>query len=271
MIHITKLEQLAPELSLQQYNEIPVLVLEHSVGKAQISLQGAHLLSWQPRHCDKDVLWLSEIEPFRLGNAIRGGIPICYPWFGGVKAPTHGYARIKLWQLTDYEITKEKVRLEFCLFSVDHCVEVKVIMIFTQECEIIFEHYGKETAQLALHSYFNLSQVEDVIIHNLPTQCFNALTQQQEEVCSPRTIDQHIDCIYSISYFDCHQIIDEKYKRTIEVEHNNASDVVLWNPWHKEIPGMHQNSYKTMVCLETARIHQTLSQGESVYLRIRVK
>ncbi|MFZ7298309.1 D-hexose-6-phosphate mutarotase, partial [Avibacterium avium] len=150
------IKQLTPELSLQQYNEIPVIALDHPVGKALISLQGAHLFSWQPKDAQKDVLWLSEIEPFTLGNAIRGGVPICYPWFGGAKSPAHGYARISLWQLSDYEIEENKVRLEFCLFSSDHLIEAKTTMIFSQDCEIIFQHYGQEPAQLALHSYFNL-------------------------------------------------------------------------------------------------------------------
>lgn len=83
MTTITTIKQLTSVLSLQQYNEIPVIALDHQVGKALISLQGAHLFSWQPKGTQKDVLWLSEIEPFKLGNAIRGGVPICYPWFGG--------------------------------------------------------------------------------------------------------------------------------------------------------------------------------------------
>ena len=73
----TKLiKQLAPELALFQYNEIPVLELNHPIGTAKISLQGAQLLSWKPLHTAQDVIWLSDIEPFNKGEAIRGGIPI---------------------------------------------------------------------------------------------------------------------------------------------------------------------------------------------------
>lgn len=269
MTIITTIKEITPELSLKQYNEIPVLVLNHPIGNALISLQGAQLFSWRPKNCEKDLLWLSEVDPFAMGNAIRGGIPICYPWFGGVQSPAHGYARISLWQLSDYELNAEKVQLEFCLFSEKNLIEAKITMTFTQECEITFKHYGKEPAQLALHSYFNLSQIENITLPNLPTQCFNAITQQQEIVPSPRTIDQHTDCIYSIpSSTTSHKIVDKGYNRTIELTHHNASNVVLWNPWHKEMSGMTKDSYKTMVCLETARIHQPLSQGESVGLRI---
>ena len=48
--------------------------------------------------------------------AIRGGVPLCYPWFGGVKQPSHGTARLRLWQLSDYDLQANKVRLEFRSF-----------------------------------------------------------------------------------------------------------------------------------------------------------
>ena len=65
-------QQITPELSLYAYNDIPVLQLHHRVGTAKIALQGAHLFSWQPAHSKQDGLWLSDIEPFNAGTAIRG-------------------------------------------------------------------------------------------------------------------------------------------------------------------------------------------------------
>ena len=109
----TLLKTLTPELHLIRQNDIPILYLKHTVGTAKIALQGAQLISWQPKNTAKDVLWLSEIEPFQSGVAIRGGVPICYPWFGSVKQPAHGTARIRLWQLSHYDISAQKVRLEF--------------------------------------------------------------------------------------------------------------------------------------------------------------
>ena len=112
-----KIQQLTPELTLERINEIPVLTLNHPVGSARIALQGAQLLNWQPKGVEQDIFWLSEIESFTQGVAIRGGVPICYPWFGGVKQPSHGTARLRLWQLSDYDLQANKVRLEFSLFS----------------------------------------------------------------------------------------------------------------------------------------------------------
>ena len=108
---------LAPELKLTKYNQLDVLEITHPKCTAKIALQGAHLFSWQPLHAKQDVLWLSEIEPFTQGNAIRGGVPICYPWFGagleGNKSPSHGYARITEWELLSHQVDVDKVVVEF--------------------------------------------------------------------------------------------------------------------------------------------------------------
>ena len=155
-MQIKFIKQITQALSLYQYNDIPVLKLQHALGEAEISLQGAQLLRWRPKSAQQDILWLSEIEPFVAGKAIRGGIPICYPWFGPTKEPMHGYARIRLWQLSDYQIDEQKVRLDFSLFSSDNLIEAKLTIIFTEQCELRLTHYGNEPAQAALHTYFNI-------------------------------------------------------------------------------------------------------------------
>ncbi|OOF46031.1 D-hexose-6-phosphate mutarotase [Rodentibacter trehalosifermentans] len=267
---IQLLKTLTPELNLVQQNDIPVLHLKHAVGIAQISLQGAQLLSWQPSGAKQDMLWLSEIEPFQMGTAIRGGVPICYPWFGSVKQPAHGTARIRLWQLSHYDVAKDKVRLVFSLFSDLHIIEAKVEMIFTDKCRITFTHYGKQPAQVALHSYFNVGDIHQISIENLPTTCFNSLTQQMETVPSPRMITENVDCIYSAEKTQ-NQIVDKRLNRTIRLHHHNAGELVLWNPWHKPTSAMSEQAYQHMVCLETARIEHLLAFGESVAVEIEVK
>ncbi|MDP8170157.1 D-hexose-6-phosphate mutarotase [Pasteurella skyensis] len=265
------IKQITPELSLQQCNEIPIIVLKHKVGKALISLQGAHLLSWQPLNADNDIFWLSEIESFKLGSAIRGGVPICYPWFGGKHTPSHGYARISLWQLSDYKISDKKISLEFSLFSDNEIIEAKMVMHFTEQCQLDFIHYGQETAQVALHSYFNIGDINSVSVTGLPTTCFNSLTQQQEEVASPRQVSENIDCIYEITAPVVNTITDPVYQRRIDIHHIQANNIVFWNPWHKATNGMTSLGYQKMLCIETAQINKPLSQGEKVSVVIGIK
>lgn len=264
------IKQLTPELSLSAYQQIPVLELNHPVGQAKISLQGAQLLSWIPAGADQDVFWLSEVEPFQTGVAIRGGIPLCYPWFGGKQQPAHGTARLRLWHLSDYQLTEQQVRITLSLFDEHQLPEAKLDIQFDQTCQLRFTHYGKTPAQAALHTYFKVADIEKIEVQGLATECYNAVTQQQETVPSTRRINSLVDCIYPATS-TITKIIDEQWQREIHIEHQAASNIVLWNPWHNKMSGMTEIGYQTMVCVETARIEHLLQQGESVAVKIEVK
>ena len=254
-------------LSLIQMNEIPVVVMKHTTGEAKIALQGAQLLSWQPAGAAQDVFWLSEIEPFKAGQAIRGGIPICYPWFGPRFQPSHGTARLRLWQLSDYQIDTDKVMLEFSLFDEQGIIEAKVRMRFAETCQITFTHYGQDSAQAALHSYFRVADITHTEVQNLPEQCFNQLTGRVQNVPSPRIIDREVDCIYHLEQADS-QIVDQRWQRKITISHQQAGEIVLWNPWQKPTSSMSEEGHKSMLCVETARLSRPLQFGESIGVEI---
>ncbi|NBI13453.1 D-hexose-6-phosphate mutarotase [[Haemophilus] felis] len=266
----TFIKQLSNELRLVNYNQIPVLELDHPVGQAKIALQGAQLLSWQPAGASQDVFWLSEIESFETGVAIRGGVPICYPWFGGKQQPAHGTARLRLWHLSDFQITDQQVKIILSLFDQHQLVEAKLTILFDQHCQISLTHYAQEPAQAALHSYFNIANIDKTEVRGLSTQCYNAVAQQQETAPTPRLISGLVDCIYPAEQAQ-NSIVDETWQREIHLEHHSASDIVLWNPWHNKMSAMSENAYQNMLCLETARINKLLKQGESVAVKIGVR
>lgn len=253
------------ELQFVDYNQIPVLEIQHPKCTAKIALQGAHLLSWQPHHAHQDVFWLSDVEPFTQGNAIRGGVPICYPWFVLAKQPAHGTARIRLWDLVGYEMNENGVQLCFQLDD-----EAQIEMHLGEECLLTFTHLGEEPAQVALHSYFNVANIEQVELENLPEQCFDSLTQQQQAVEIPRKITKNVDEIYPAEKSPT-LIQDKGNQRQIAVEHQNGSEIVVWNPWRKATSAMSETGYQTMVCVETARIHRLLQQSEQVAVKISIK
>ncbi|HDL4575887.1 TPA: D-hexose-6-phosphate mutarotase [Mannheimia haemolytica] len=255
---------LSNALKLIKYNELDVLEVNHNKFKAKIALQGAQLLSWQPYNAEQDVLWLSEIEPFRIGSAIRGGIPICYPWFGSIKEPAHGTARIQAWRLVEHTCSDENVGLVFALEN-----KAKMEMMLGETCELYFTHLDPEPAQLALHSYFNIGDIEKVEVQGLPTRCFDKLTDQEVEVPSPRKISENVDCIYPAQAVNFIQ--DFANQRTIKVEHINATETVLWNPWHNTVSAMTETAYQNMVCVETARINTLLQQNETLGVRVLVR
>lgn len=262
--------QLPPEIRLVKYNELDVLEIMHATCTAKVALQGAHLFSWQPKQAKQDVLWTSEIEPFKAGNAIRGGVPICYPNFGagldGNQTPFHGTARTSLWELVAFSVDEEDgVRLVLELLPY-----AKVSMDLGETCIIRFTQLDETPSQLALHSYFNLADISQTEVSGLPTSCFDSLTKTRQAVENPRKIAENVDCIYTLEQ-SLSTIHDNGNVRRIEIEHRNASEIVLWNPWHKATSGMSQTGYQTMVCVETARIHRLLAQNERVSVKISVK
>ncbi|MDH2997632.1 D-hexose-6-phosphate mutarotase [Pasteurellaceae bacterium LFhippo2] len=261
---------LAPELKLVKYNQLDVIEITHPKCTAKIALQGAHLFSWQPVHAEQDVFWLSEIEPFTQGNAIRGGVPICYPWFGaGLGEPKefpHGYARLTAWQLLSHQVEQDKVVVELGLNQ-----EAKVKIELGDTCHIDFMHLTHQPAQLALHSYFNVGDITQTEVQGLPTTCFDSLTKTQQAVDSSRKIAENVDCIYSVESDSSNVIQDNAFQRQIEIEHKNNSEIVLWNPWHRAMSAMNETGYQTMVCVETARVHELLKQNEQVSVTISVK
>ncbi|MBE2897563.1 D-hexose-6-phosphate mutarotase [Pasteurellaceae bacterium 20609_3] len=263
-------QQIHPNLSLRSVGEIPVLVLEHAVGKAAISLQGAQLLSWQPHFAKHDVIWLSDSEPFKQGSAIRGGVPVCYPWFGRHGEPMHGYARVSMWQLTAWQVDEDAVSLTFCLFDEHHLVEAKLEMIFTEQCRLRFTHYGVEPAEAALHTYYNIGDITQTTLFGLPDEAFSNAQQQTFSVNSPLMLDGAFDAIFTADQQITH-IDDKAQGRIVEVEHINASDIVVWNPWENTPSQMRPEGYKTMICVETARIRHKLVQKEVMEAVIRVQ
>lgn len=261
---INLIKNISNELNLVQYNELGVLEVNHPKVKAKIALQGAQLLSWLPHNTSEDVLWLSEIEPFQKEVAIRGGVPICHPWFGAAKTPAHGTARLQEWELVEHSATPDNVRLVLSLAN-----EASIEMILGETCELNFTHLAKEPAQVALHTYFNIADIEQIEVQGLPQCCMDKLTNQEVAVPSPRTIREGVDCIYAAE--PVNSIQDKGNQREIVVEHINATETVLWNPWHKPIGGMSEQAYRNMVCLETARLTQLIQQNETMGVRISLR
>ncbi|MBE2896394.1 D-hexose-6-phosphate mutarotase [Pasteurellaceae bacterium HPA106] len=263
-------QQIHPNISLRTVGEIPVIVLEHAVGKAAIALQGAQLLSWQPHFAQHDVIWLSDSEPFKQGTAIRGGVPVCYPWFGRHGEPMHGYARVSMWQLSTWQVDEEAVSLTFCLFDEQHLVQAKLQMTFSEQCRLRFTHYGVTPAEVALHTYYNVGDITQTTLFGLPDAAFNNAAQKDVSVPSPLLLTGAFDGIFSAEQHITH-IDDKAQNRIVEVEHINASDIVVWNPWENTPSQMRPEGYQTMICVETARIRHKLVQKEAMEAVIRLQ
>lgn len=91
---------------------LPKVVIATPRVRSEMYLHGAHVTSWAPADFG-EILYLSPNSLWQNGRAIRGGIPICFPWFGNKKddpqAPAHGFVRTAYWELGDISVSGDDV------------------------------------------------------------------------------------------------------------------------------------------------------------------
>lgn len=264
--------QISPYLSQRQVGELPAIIVSHPKVRAALTLQGAHLIAWQPSG-EQPVLWLSDKSQFAAGKAIRGGVPICWPWFGPAGEPAHGFARNQPWTLSAHDENEDGVMLTLVLESIAQTLklwphEFTLIARFRlgQHCEIELEAHGDFEATAALHSYFTVSDISGVEVSGLGNSYIDKVNQGEiGSSDGKQRYPGRIDRIFTAAE-DCSVINDPAAQRQIEVYHHHHSDVVTWNPGVElscSMADMPNEGYKTMVCVETARINKPLrSAGE---------
>lgn len=260
-------QTLAEHITLRQLDELPLVVVDHPKVRAAITLQGAHLIAWQPNG-EQPVLWLSEASAFSEGVAIRGGVPICWPWFGKVASPNHGFARILPWQLTEHQQDENQVKLSFTLSDSaqteplwPHSFTLSAHFTLGESCSIELVAEGDYQTSAALHSYFSIGAIEQIRVSGLGKRYIDKVkggidAEQQGDL----TFNGEVDRIYTAAEATS-QIHDPKLKRTIDIEHQHYSDVVAWNAGQAlshTISDFTDSGYQTYVCVETARVNQPL-------------
>lgn len=211
--------------------DIPLIDIRNKLASAIISLQGAHILSWKPHHND-EVIWLSEDATFALGKSVRGGIPICWPWFGAhtnnSSFPAHGFARTVMWQVIDTNIlatgeTQVTLRLKTNELANDiqqmwpmaTIAEYRITVAKTLKLELTsFNQSDKAiTVGQALHTYFAVDDISNTTVFGLEgktyldkTDNFNSKIQS-----GPVTIGTEVDRVYLDSADDI--VIDDKKRK----------------------------------------------------------
>ena len=262
--------------------DLPALIIEHPKTKAKVSLYGGQVLGWQPSG-EREVFWLSKDTALEQGKAIRGGVPLCWPWFGAHpndvsnKSGNHGFARQLLWQLNSINISEHGV--EVCLSYSGENMNDLWPFAYQLEQVLFFGQSFKQTLQMknlsnkdayysgALHSYFSVSSPENIKIPTLEHAGFDdKLTGQ---TCKPQALENAVgpvDRVYHTS--NVMTIIDSQFKRTIELKSNNTKQWVFWNPGVElanNMADIHNNGEQEFVCLEAANTQrQLLVAGETI-------
>lgn len=258
-------EQITSTLSRRVNDELDVIVVDHPKVKASVALQGAHLLSWKPQG-EEEVLWLSANTPFKHGVALRGGVPICWPWFGpGAQQglPAHGFARNLPWTLKAHNEDDNGVVLTFELHSSDesrklwaHDFTLLARFKLGKTCEIELEAHGEFETYSALHTYFNVGDISAVKVSGLGDRFIDKVNDAKEDVLTDgvQTFPDRTDRVY-LNPEACSVIHDGALNRAIEVVHHHHFNVVGWNPGpalSASMADMPDDGYKTFVCVESA-------------------
>ncbi len=244
--------------------------MQHQSGSAcEVYLYGGHLTSWsKPEY--GELLFLSEKAEFKKGKAIRGGIPVIFPQFGGGKLPSHGFARNREWNFIESKLHQNKDIIAVLELEEDtetlgvwpYKFSFRIEFILSEKLSIKVSIQNNDSRpfefQQALHTYFKISNIEDVEVAGLKDiRYIDKVNNNQEvlEVSEMLKFTTSFDRVYqgtsSVVSFS-----DPVLKRKFNIQKEGMTDTVLWNPWESSvsIADMHENAYQKMICVESANV-----------------
>ncbi|MFB9370988.1 D-hexose-6-phosphate mutarotase [Kitasatospora albolonga] len=259
-------QELSPSVTLRQKGAIPVVVVDHPAGRAVVSLQGAQLVTWQPSG-EQPVVWVSDESSWTEGVAIRGGVPLCWPWFGPAGSPSHGFARVVEWELAGTEETAEGVELTLALSEDErtlalwpHAFTATVRIRLGRDCTVELEVAGEHRSTGALHTYLHVGAADRTTVSGLGADYHDRVAAGDGRGPGSVVLDERVDRTYTAPA-GLTPVDDAGLGRTIEVHHSGHSDVVVWNPGaqlSKEMADLADEGYRGFVCVETGRIGRDL-------------
>ena len=243
---------------------LPMLVVENSLARAVLALQGAHLMSFQPRG-GQEMFWVSPKTLLVAGKPIRGGIPLCLPWFGphaDDKTWLHGFARTQQWTLAGSETLGDgatRITLELAgdaalcpLWPHDFLFRMEITVGKTLKLELVAENRSQTPAPLAFafHTYFAVPDVADIAVSGLEGTSFidktdnlARKTQQGDVTISAMTDRVYLDV-------PARQVL-KSGAGNISIE-SAAKCAVVWNAWHndKNVADIGEGNHVGYVCVE---------------------
>jgi glucose-6-phosphate 1-epimerase len=246
--------------------------IANDAATAEIYLQGAHVAHWHPMAAEHPATFLSAMSQFTAGKAIRGGVPLVFPWFaerkGGLPGGMHGFARTLPWEVVAAERRPEGVALSFKLLpnqttrdvGFDHFVLVyEVVVGATLSLTLEVENVGDSplTFEEALHAYYSVSDVRQIEVSGLGDTDYldradHAKRKHQGAGAihfAGETDQLHLNTRAAVT------ISDPGWKRRVVIEKRGSDSTVVWNPWIEKARAMADfgdDEWPGMVCVEPA-------------------
>ncbi|GAB1482716.1 D-hexose-6-phosphate mutarotase [Treponema sp.] len=264
--------------------KLPLIKVTNSFAEADIYLHGAHITRFDPKG-EKGLLWMSDTSPFAQGKAIRGGIPICFPWFGAHRTnkdlPMHGFVRTRSWKLIEtaqLSDGRSKVRLqtvsdEESLKLWPH--EFTLSMAFTigtaLEIALTATNSGYEPLSYedCFHTYFNISDLSKTLVSGLDGVGY--IDKRKGDIRAVQSGDLRVqgDTVHlHVKAPSTSEVTDTPWARRIRIDQQGMDETVVWNPGeagstsNPEMAGQWSN----FLCVESANCaddHITLLPGTS--------
>jgi len=250
--------------------------IDNAGGHARICLQGAHIVSWTPKSQAEPVVWVSDMAKYGLGKSIRGGVPVCWPWFGPHATeqgfPGHGFARTTMWQVTGSEtLANGDTRVKFMLMPNDQThsqfpkacrAELIATVGATLQVELVTTNLDNEAIEIgeALHTYFRIGDIGTATVTGLENTGYvdKADGGQHKTQSGAIAFSGEVDRVYVGTAAEC-VIVDPDLKRRIRVAKTGSRSTVVWTPWIEKAEKMgdfgpgrnNQGGWREMVCVES--------------------
>lgn len=238
--------------------------------EALVYLHGAHVASFRTSE-HGELLWVSEKAVYAAGKAIRGGIPLCFPWFGAHQSepqlPAHGFARTREWRFEGSEMHGDNVVAELSLVSdaatlsaFPHAFVARLRLSVGRELSVALEVENVSSSpfdyEVALHTYLGVSDVRQVHVSGLAGARYDDKVNGQRGVIegdAALRIGAETDRVYESTARV--SIDDPGRKQRLIVDKTSSSTTVVWNPWiekAKRMADFGDDEWPSMLCIEAA-------------------
>jgi len=252
---------------------LPKLQVTTKLASAEIYLHGAQITSWK-RVGAEEVIFLSEHSHWEEGRAIRGGIPICFPWFRAKaddpKAPAHGFVRIREWQLDAVLSEKDgSVTVVFSTQSDDSTrhwwphefrLTHRISIGTTLGLELTATNTGSApfSFEEALHTYFRVGDAARVRVRGLNEFTYLDNTDQNRDKTQSEdlVLTGPTDNAY-LRVQSAAELIDPILSRNLRTEKENSGTTIVWNPWQQgaaSLSDLGKDEWRQMICVEASNI-----------------
>ena len=268
-------------ITAMDFSGLPGWRLRFGSAQLDICQQGGQILSYFADIEQPPLIWLSDCAEYLRGQGVRGGVPVCWPWFGDIQrnplavqkmttvgAPFHGLARTLDWQLIHSSAAKNGVQLSLQLDASQglsawpHAAILQLHIELGERLTIRLDNHNLCSEPLAisqaLHTYFAVSDIRKVTVQGLAGCPYHETLEQWQprEQIGDLSFSGETDRVY-LDVPTHLQIVDQGWQRRIHLRTQGSESAIVWNPWiakAQTLSGFSNDAWQQMLCIENANV-----------------